>query len=54
MQTIVKTNQLTKTYDNKFALQNVDISIHEGDIYGIVGKSEAGKTTLLKLIMGPI
>lgn len=52
MQTIVKTNQLTKTYDNKFALQNVDISIHEGDIYGIVGKSEAGKTTLLKLIMG--
>ncbi len=47
---ILKTNQLTKKYDNFTALENVNIQINKGDIYGLIGRNGAGKTTLMKVI----
>lgn len=52
MNTIIKTNNLSKKYKNQFALKDCSINIEKGEIYGIVGKNGAGKSTLLKLISG--
>ena len=43
---------LTKTFQNKTALDNVNITVREGMIYGLVGSNGSGKSTLLRLISG--
>lgn len=47
---ILKTTNLTKDYNDFKALDNVNITIHKGDIYGLIGRNGAGKTTLMKII----
>ena len=49
---ILKTNQLTKKYRNIAALDNINLSIKKGDIYGFIGQNGAGKSTLLRMITG--
>lgn len=49
---ILETSGLTKTYGRKKAVDNVDLKIRKGDIYGFVGRNGAGKTTVIKLIAG--
>lgn len=49
---ILSTMSLTKSYNNAYALKDVDLEIRQGDIYGLVGKNGAGKTTLLRLVTG--
>src|SRR5690625_4550763 len=49
---ILKTNQLTKKYRNIVALDNINLSIKKGDIYGFIGQNGAGKSTLLRMITG--
>lgn len=48
----VKTKNLCKEFDGKAVLNHLDISVAQGEIYGILGANGAGKTTLLKLIGG--
>lgn len=50
MNYIVQTESLTKKYGDRKALDNVNINIKEGTIYGLVGRNGAGKTTLMKII----
>ncbi|MEG1004545.1 MAG: ATP-binding cassette domain-containing protein [Clostridium sp.] len=50
MKNIVTTRNVTKKYSNKFAVHGVNMTIKEGDIYGLVGRNGAGKTTLMKMI----
>lgn len=47
---------VTKKYDtdDNFALQNIDIDIRQGEFVFIVGKSGAGKSTILKLLLREI
>ena len=47
---VLQTNNLTKKYKDFMALDNVTITIHKGDIYGLIGRNGAGKTTLMKTI----
>ena len=47
-----ETNNLTKKYNNKIAVNNVSIHVSEGCIYGLIGKNGAGKTTLMKMLSG--
>ena len=47
---VLQTNNLTKKYKDFIALDNATITIHEGDIYGLIGRNGAGKTTLMKTI----
>ena len=47
---VLQTNNLTKKYKDFIALDNVTITIHKGDIYGLIGRNGAGKTTLMKTI----
>lgn len=49
---ILTTKNLTKQYHNLSALNNVNLKIKQGEIYGLVGKNGSGKTTLLRLISG--
>jgi len=44
---------LTKTYGGgKAAVENLSLTVHEGDIYGFIGHNGAGKTTTIKAIVG--
>jgi len=51
---IIKLENLTKIYKVKrkevVAIQDINLSIDEGDIYGIIGLSGAGKSTLIRCI----
>ncbi|MGY0354358.1 ATP-binding cassette domain-containing protein [Enterococcus avium] len=48
--TILKTNDLTKTYYRSAGVKGINMALKKGDIYGFIGKNGAGKTTLLRLI----
>ena len=52
MQYAIKTNQLTKRYSQKFAVDHVDMHVPVGSIYGFVGENGSGKTTIMRLLMG--
>ena len=52
MEYILTTNGLTKQYRNFKALNNLNMHVPKGAIYGFVGKNGAGKTTLIRLICG--
>ena len=51
---ILQTFGLTKDYKGFKAVDNLFITVNEGDIYGFVGENGAGKTTLIRLVAGLI
>lgn len=53
---MVQMNNVTKVYDssNTVALDNVELTINEGEFVFLVGPSGSGKTTLMKLITGEV
>lgn len=54
MENIIEAKNLTKRYRKCTALNQVNLSIKRGEIYGLVGANGAGKTTFLKLVAGQI
>ena len=52
MENIIETRGVVKKYGEKLAVNNVSIHVRRGDIYGLIGKNGAGKTSLMKLILG--
>lgn len=51
---VLKTHNITKKYGEQLAVNNINMTIRKGDIYGFIGKNGAGKTTLIRLITGLI
>lgn len=51
---VLETTNLTKTYSRKKAVDEINLKIRKGDIYGFIGKNGAGKTTTIKLVVGLI
>lgn len=47
---ILKTEHLTKCYGNKKIINDINIEVKKGDIYGLIGRNGAGKTTIMRLI----
>ena len=45
-------SKLTKRFGGLFAVRNVDIDVHAGEILGLIGPNGAGKSTLFRLISG--
>jgi ABC-2 type transport system ATP-binding protein len=52
MEYILETNGLTKVYGQKEAARDVNLHIREGQIYGLIGRNGAGKTTIMRMISG--
>jgi ABC-2 type transport system ATP-binding protein len=46
----IYTENLTKTYGNVKALNNLDLKIHQGEIFGFLGPNGAGKTTTIRIL----
>lgn len=51
---VLKTHNITKKYGQQLAVNNINMTIKKGDIYGFIGRNGAGKTTLIRLITGLI
>ena len=51
MDIILKTNNLTKKFGHNTAVNNVNMTISKGEIYGFIGKNGAGKTTFMKMVL---
>ncbi len=49
---ILETENLTKRYGQKDAVRDVNLHIEEGQIYGLIGRNGAGKTTIMRMISG--
>ena len=52
MEYILTTDKLTKIYGQKRAADDISLHIKKGDVYGLIGRNGAGKTTILKMICG--
>jgi ABC-2 type transport system ATP-binding protein len=52
MDTIVKLTDVSKTYGDLVALDQVNLEIRPGRIVGLIGPNGAGKTTLMKCLLG--
>lgn len=49
---VVETKNLTKQYRKKVAVNEVNMKVKKGAIYGLIGRNGAGKTTIMKMISG--
>jgi len=52
METTIKVEQLSKSYDGKLAVSNLNISIKCGEVFGLLGENGAGKSTSIECILG--
>ena len=50
--TIVSMKDVTKKYHNTAVLQDINLRIVQGEIYGLIGENGAGKSTLIRIITG--
>lgn len=50
MSSILRTTQLTKVFQGREVVSNVNMNIKQGEIYGFLGPNGAGKTTIMKMI----
>jgi ABC-2 type transport system ATP-binding protein len=46
----IRTRGLTKRYDDLVAVDHLDLDIHAGEIFGLLGQNGAGKTTLIRIL----
>ena len=46
----IKTQNLTKSFNGLTAVDSLNLSIPEGEIFGLVGPDGAGKTTTMRLL----
>ena len=49
---IIETKGLTKRYGEQVSVSNLDLHVHKGRIYGLLGRNGAGKTTTMKMLLG--
>jgi ABC-2 type transport system ATP-binding protein len=49
---VIETEQLTKRYGDKTAVDSLDLSIARGEVFGLLGPNGAGKTTTILMLLG--
>lgn len=54
MDYVLTTHNLTKKYKQHTVVDNINMSVKRGEIYGFLGQNGAGKTTTIRMIMGLI
>lgn len=53
-QVILATKELTKKYNGVTAVEGINLHVKKGRIYGLLGRNGAGKTTVMKMVLGLI
>ena len=51
-ETLIKLENVKKAYGSHEVLKGVNMQVNRGDIYGLIGRNGAGKTTIFKMILG--
>ena len=51
---MIKVDNLSKRFGNKIALEDISFDIKEGEIFGFLGPSGAGKTTTINILTGQL
>ena len=51
---VLSTRGLTKRFGENTAVDHLDLTVHEGEVFGFLGPNGAGKTTTLRVILGLI
>ena len=51
---VLRAEQLTKSYNHRIVVNGVDIEVRAGEIIGLLGRNGAGKTTTFQMIVGLI
>ncbi|MEA3439312.1 MAG: ABC transporter ATP-binding protein [Chloroflexota bacterium] len=54
METLIEAHNLHKSFGDTIAVDNINLSIAAGEIYGLLGPDGAGKTTTLRLLCGSL
>jgi ABC-2 type transport system ATP-binding protein len=52
MQPVIRTEGLSKRYGDTLALDDLDLAVGEGEVYGYLGPNGSGKTTTIRLLLG--
>lgn len=52
MTVAIRTEKLTKRYGETLALDGLELTVHEGEVYGYLGPNGAGKSTSIKMLLG--
>ncbi len=47
---VIETNQLTKRYGDLIAVNNINLKLSEGDVFGFIGPNGSGKTTTMRML----
>jgi len=50
--TVVQATDLTKKFGKLTALNNVNLEVNQGEVYGFIGPNGAGKTTAIRILLG--
>jgi ABC-2 type transport system ATP-binding protein len=53
-ETLLHATNLSKSFGETTAVSGLDLEIHTGEIYGLVGPDGAGKTTLIRMLVGAL
>jgi ABC-type multidrug transport system ATPase subunit len=51
---ILQTRQLGKRYGKRWAVKNLNLEVHRGDVFGFLGPNGAGKSTTIRMILSLI
>ena len=54
MENAISINEITKVFNDKRVLNNLNLKVKKGEIFGLLGPSGAGKTTLIKILTGQL
>ena len=51
---LLEVKNITKSFPGVRALSNVSLSVHRGEVVGLVGENGAGKSTLMNTLLGSL
>jgi ABC-2 type transport system ATP-binding protein len=49
---MIEIQNISKDYGNKLAVKDLNLTLHEGEVFGLLGPNGAGKSTTIKMITG--